>query len=702
MQEQQLTRLLAALAQRSTGKQHAYSRHLLLLAGEYNWQQQWLNTACSSYQQDCLWVGDSVPFMPSLPYNKVRHVLGSEKSCVIFDTRQLQMDAMAAASGLVVGGGVFVLLLPARSAWSNVFASRFAQRFLAYVQSCSAAIMVEQDALQAEQSFPPALSQRRQAAVDISPCLTRDQANAVETMVTTRAAVTVLQADRGRGKSAALGIAAARLLLQGISRITVTAPSLQTAQVLFYHAGQLLPQAHIEQGCITLGTCRMEFAAPDQIIREAISAQVLLVDEAASIPLPLLQDFLSHFEQCVFATTVHGYEGTGRGFSLRFRQQLQQQVPDCQYVTLQTPIRWCEADPLEQWIFELLCLDAEPVADAVATAAVCNYTQLSQQALADNTQQLKDVFALLVLAHYRTRPSDLQRLLDDDSVSIYIAEHQGKVVAVCLLVEEGKLDAPLSDAIYRGERRIKGHLLAQSLTYHCGVEQAATRSFVRIMRIAVHPQCQQQGIGTALLRYVIQQQQGHVAVGTSFGLTPPLLSFWHRLGFSLVRIGFRREQSSGEHAAMMVQALNPAGEQIVNTARTHFARQLPYWLDDTLQDLKTVLPAQYLPHSTTAVATDDAWKKDVHDFVHYTRGYELHVAALHQWFDRQQQLQALDGLPDNEQAILLAKLGRQQSWSAVVAALGLDGQKTARALFHRAVQTLWQQSVPSLQNIDKK
>ncbi|TGD49198.1 hypothetical protein C9F10_05710, partial [Salmonella enterica subsp. enterica serovar Poona] len=47
-------------------------------------------------------------------------------------------------------------------------------------------------------------------------------------------------------------------------------------------------------------------------------ADWLVFDEAAAIPSPLLLQLVSRFPRILLTTTVQGYEGTGRGFFLKF------------------------------------------------------------------------------------------------------------------------------------------------------------------------------------------------------------------------------------------------------------------------------------------------------------------------------------------------------------------------------------------------
>jgi len=100
-----------------------------------------------------------------------------------------------------------------------------------------------------------------------------------------------------------------------------------------------------------------------------------------------------------------------------------------------------------------------------------------------------------VIAHYQTKPSDLQKLLNDHSLSVFVIRQNGQLLAVALINKEGNFDPLMSDLIWQGKRRLQGNLIAQSLTFHCGFKEAGAMSYARIQRIAVHPELQKQGLG---------------------------------------------------------------------------------------------------------------------------------------------------------------------------------------------------------------
>ena len=51
---------------------------------------------------------------------------------------------------------------------------------------------------------------------------------------------------------------------------------------------------------------------------------LVVIDEAAAIPLPYVRSFLGPY--CVFlSSTINGYEGTGRSLSLKLLQEIKDQ-----------------------------------------------------------------------------------------------------------------------------------------------------------------------------------------------------------------------------------------------------------------------------------------------------------------------------------------------------------------------------------------
>jgi len=487
---------------------------------------------------DILWISNSPLIPEALTAHKARMVLGREFDAIVFDAFSgLDVNALAAVSGTLRGGGVFILLSPPLESWPQ-FPDPAYQRFLPHFYTAAdvAGLFL--------QRFIRILQQPLTAFNSVlanSP----NQAEIVQKIIEADSAV-VLTADRGRGKSAALGLAASQLIAQG-KRVLVTAPARVAVDAVFKHA-ELAPQ----------------FYAPDDLLENLPVADLLMVDEAAAIPLPLLLKLARAYPRIVFATTLHGYEGSGRGFVLRFQQALGDLAPNWQNLRLEQPMRWPLHDPLEALFCRLLLLDIEatPVqlqADLPITA-IC----LERRQLIENEDLLQQIFGLLVTAHYQTRPSDLQQMLDAPNLSIHVLQQEQQVLAVALLSREGGFDAELSEAIYAGKRRPHGHLVPQTLTFHAQIAGAAELVCERIMRIAVHPDIQKRGLGKQLIQhlyeYAASKQADYLAV--SYALSPELLRFWQQAGFMLARIGHRRDTASASRSAVQLRAISTAGKDL--------------------------------------------------------------------------------------------------------------------------------------------
>jgi len=166
---------------------------------------------------------------------------------------------------------------------------------------------------------PTSPPDHRFPAAAYEACLTADQVDAVaafESLLDSDRAV-VLEADRGRGKSSAAGLAAGAFAIDG-EDVLVTAPAARNAAELFNRAGELCKRlegdtAIVEPRRIETATGgSIGFREPPDAIADLESADVVVVDEAAALPVATLESLLTA-GRVAFATTIHGYEGAGRG-----------------------------------------------------------------------------------------------------------------------------------------------------------------------------------------------------------------------------------------------------------------------------------------------------------------------------------------------------------------------------------------------------
>ncbi len=538
-------------------------RGLLLLAGSAAWCRQAALSLCHENSGlPRIWIGDTGG--DAIPATKVRQVLGSEYTLTVFDVHSgLHPDALAAVAGTVAGGGVLILLVPEWSQWSllpdadysriasyPVESDALSRRFIAHVQrtlqaclACDDAFLLLEEAAVVREGVAMTMQLPVLCGGNVDGLVpTQEQQAALEQLIA-HDGVSVMLAERGRGKSAVLGFAASRFQAEG-RRVLLTAPSRQAAAQVFRHCENAQPV----------------FLSPDMILADSsITADVLLVDEAAAISLPLLLGLLRRFSQVIFATTTDGYEGTGQGFVLRFLRELDRCAPGWLSLKLLSPVRWAAGDTVERWLYRLFLLDAHEENFSLPDISLLSpvVEVLSQEALLQSPALLQSVYGLLRSAHYRTTPDDLRFLLDGPGLCIYRLVQDHQTLAVVMVVEEGSIDREMAAEIAAGRRRPRGHLLVQTLAIHLGQPQYLRLRVARVLRIAVHSQYQRSGFGSLLLRAVIndQQQRGVSAIGSSFSATPEVVAFWQANGFDVLRMGSRRQAASAAPAALVLQHL---------------------------------------------------------------------------------------------------------------------------------------------------
>ena len=661
-------------------------RYLIAVEGDLVWGSEVVR-AFTDHYSSALWAGESAPEpMRTVALKKAKKLLGQECDCLVYNAHQgFDAEALGALSGTVIGGGVLLMLIPSqwfsRSAGQLPFIRRLT-RLLALPE----VVRIRQNCSLPE--LPPLCPQRSCYTDDVYGCLTAEQFEAVTAI---RRVVTghrkrplVLTADRGRGKSSALGIAAASLMKQRKIRIGVTAPAFACADTLFSHVARQLNLDYEQQKQLNFAESQLQFFSPDLLLAENVPLDFLIVDEAAAIPAPLLAKLLGQYSRIAFASTVHGYEGTGRGFAIKFRQQLDVITPQWRALKMSQPIRWAVNDPLERWVFRALLLDAEYayLEQEPGAKLSVSYRVLPTDDLVENEPLLSQLFGLLVNAHYQTSPSDIVQLLDDEAVYLLAAESQNQIVGCCLLSLEGGFSEPLARQIMLGQRRPKGHLLAQSVAAHIGIEQGASQHCARIMRIAVHPDLQQQGIGLALLALCRQwaEQQQLDYLGTSFGLASELSDFWSKAGYFPVRLGVTKDAASGAHSLLAVLPLSTAASNWYQQAIAMFVSNFQAQRFEQFKDLDSELffklyrfglAAAELPSPSLSPLAE-------HQLQIYAcggLGYDLVVSSLEVGLTNY--LAQFDGKLDHELKFMVAKVLQRQGWSKVVADYGFASRKMA-------------------------
>ena len=669
-------------------------RQCVILMGDRSWCSASSATLLQGIDYKyCLIISDdsSETFLTT-SQKQAQSQLGKEFDVVVFDAlTAFNPDSLGAIIGTITAGGTFILWLP-QTSQPSLWMMRFLKSVTEFSQRLDSFKIVHQG-----QPLPELLDPTARQISD-STFLTDDQQQAVAAILRVvhghRRRPLVLSSDRGRGKSAALGIAAAQLLAEGKQTILVTGPSLSVTEIVFEHAGRLLSQATKSRSLISVGDAEIRFIAPDVLIESDHKADLLMVDEAAVIPASMLEKLLQKYSRIVFATTLHGYEGTGQGFAVRFQQLLDQHSPNWHSYRMETPIRWLEHDQLEAFSFEALLLDAVPVADELITDAQvnsANFELIDRQQLINDEQSLRELFGLMVLAHYRTRPSDLQMMLDRDDIKVYAMRYQGHIIASAWLVKEGCLDDDLANAIYAGERRLKGHLLPQSLLAHIGIPAAGSLNYQRIIRIAVHPAVQQRGLGKALLQQIV----GLVAksdtdlIGTSFGVTKDLLSFWSQAGFSPVKLGIHQDNVSGSHAVILLQQTSSAGQKVLNDAVLRLQQQWPHLLHTNFKQLEPELVvslSQLIPQQQLQLSQWDL--SDVQAFCYAQRGYEFCQVAL--WYFLKSKISGTTylKLTSEQQNLCVMVILQQREWSDIATHLSYSGKAKIITALRDAIKFL--------------
>ncbi|KAF4009377.1 hypothetical protein G4228_000315 [Cervus hanglu yarkandensis] len=486
------------------------------------------------------------------------------------------------------------------------------------------------------------LQDTQPVGVLVDCCKTLDQAKAVLKFIegisekTLRSTV-ALTAARGRGKSAALGLAIAGAVAFGYSNIFVTSPSPDNLHTLFEFVFKgfdaLQYQEHLDyeiiqslnpefnKAVIRVNVFRehrqtIQYIHPADAVKLG-QAELVVIDEAAAIPLPLVKSLLGPY--LVFmASTINGYEGTGRSLSLKLIQQLRQQSAQSQVsttaenkttatarlasvrtlheVSLQESIRYAPGDAVEKWLNDLLCLDCLNITRIVSGCPLpeaCELYYVNRDTLfcyhKASEVFLQRLMALYVASHYKNSPNDLQMLSDAPAHHLFcllppVPPTQNalpEVLAVIQVCLEGEISRQsILNSLSRG-KKASGDLIPWTVSEQMGYGSRALQ-LLQMYYEGSFPCLEEKVLETSqeihtvsseavsLLEEVVTPRKDLPPLllklnerpaerldylGVSYGLTPRLLKFWKRAGFVPVYLRQTPNDLTGEHSCIMLKTL---------------------------------------------------------------------------------------------------------------------------------------------------
>ncbi|KAK2580182.1 hypothetical protein KPH14_012448 [Odynerus spinipes] len=538
-------------------------------------------------------------------YSETHKILGNTYGmCILQDFEALTPNLLARTIETVEGGGIIVFLLQSVNSLKQLYAMnmdvhqrfrteahqdvvcRFNERFLLSLASCNRCLVVDDQLnvlpvsshnlkIEPVTKLPSSEEQTeldilKESLRDTQPisalvncCRTVDQAKALLKFIecisekTLRSTVS-LTAARGRGKSAALGLAIAGAISFGYSNIYISSPSPENLNTLFEFVFKgfdaLGYQEHLDYGLVqstnpefNKATVRVNIFRDHRQTVQYIhptdthklnQAELLVIDEAAAIPLPYVKAMLGPY-LIFLASTINGYEGTGRSLSLKLLQQLRTQTVgsnshgkhdkeqnektligrQLHEMTLEESIRYKPGDSIEQWLTELLCLNAStfaPILSGCPPPDTCQLYYINRDTLFSYHKAselfLQRLVALYVASHYKNTPNDLQMMSDAPAHHLFCLlgpvdtnrKTLPEILAVIQVCLEGEVSkATIADGLGRG-RRAAGDLIPWTIAQQYQDQDFPTLAGVRIVRIATHPDYQGMGYGTRALELLKQ------------------------------------------------------------------------------------------------------------------------------------------------------------------------------------------------------
>ena len=661
-------------------------------------------------------------------YEKSEKYLGTTVQFLVMDlTKDLKPNDVGRLVGIVEGGGIVIFLTPPWDTWDtfrtifketltvpgfpdprHIFITWIKRKLLSHdgigIYDADNNKVIKRLELKRElKPYTKSINIPKERLFPIEiyeHALTMDQVNVIKIMEyfyekpkEGTKKVLVLTADRGRGKSCAIGIGIVGLLclfrkIKPRFRALVTSPEPSNVQSLMSLAAKVLDKLGYKYDVVKRGGDVVEIRGDrfsieywEPIVIPKLKGDLVVVDEAAGIHVPLLYKILNAHNRIVFSTTIHGYEGAGRGFSVRFLKRLRSMENVLLYQYEMTePIRYNYEDPVEEWQFKTLLLDAEPadlderdLEDIEAKRLV--YVKYDPRDLFENEEELRQLFGIYVLAHYRNEPDDLGMLADaPHHIVRAVKTKTGKVVCAIQIAQEGPIKPEMVEELLKGGK-IPGNIIPDRFLKHVRLVEFADTVGWRIVRIATHPAVQGKGIGSWALEKVFEEvkEKNLDWLGSGFGVTEELLRFWIKNGFSVVHISPDRNPVSGEYTVLVIKPANERTSKLIEVAKLEFKlkllnsmpinyRELEPEVAYLLLDTEPYLYCEKPTRALSPIAVDRLWTYCEGPMTFEAAADLMHVVAKLHWLTAKQARPQLSKL---HELLLISKALQGLSWDEV-------------------------------------
>ncbi|RPA99292.1 DUF699-domain-containing protein [Choiromyces venosus 120613-1] len=442
-------------------------------------------------------------------YKETEKILGNTYGmCTLQDFEALNPNLLARTIETVEGGGLVILLLKTLTSLQQLYtmtmkltgrSSLGSMGIYLSLADCASCLVVDDKlnvlpilSARGVTALPPVsweegMTEQKQellglkesrgegqpvgSLVDISK--TVDQAKTIMTFADTmtekplRSTVT-LTAGQGRGKSAALGVAVSAAIAHGPENLKIlfefvfkSFEALNDSDHLDYDIIQSKSPA-FNQVIVRVKTPQQHWQTiqynQPQDAHVLGQAELVVIDEAAAIPLPLVKKVMGPYLGFM-ASTITGYEGTGRSLSLKLIQQLREQSSGLIKATQDgetadrsrktskesdaagyrgrssreaghsEPIRYAPNDPIEKWLNNFLYLDAilpsnrstmHGTPDTAKHELFCVNRDTLSSYHSVLEQFLQCVMRLYIASHYKNSPNDLQLMSNTPSYQLLV------------------------------------------------------------------------------------------------------------------------------------------------------------------------------------------------------------------------------------------------------------------------------------------